>query len=179
MARHSLFFPLLFLVPLLHVLPGCTSSLDLSATRGDQSIHFGDAGCAVSLTGNTDHGPSALDVTCPPTLQGVGGKPTLHLSTPLATQTGATLPLQDANFRLPGYQPGQFLIITYKSGDQQITCDPRQATGGITYTSIPTPTAGGILSGRFTADAALLDCQGGGSGPMTLSGSLDMVAPVN
>jgi hypothetical protein len=51
-----------------------------------------------------------------------------------------------------------------------------QAAGGITYTAIPQKT-GGLLAGSFTSDAALLHCQGGSGGSMTLSGSFQIQVP--
>ncbi|MCS6914812.1 MAG: hypothetical protein RMK29_08185 [Myxococcales bacterium] len=161
-------------------LAGCNSALEVSAFRAGIALRFDDTGCGIGYSGDRGAGPSAVDITCPANLRPRPGRPTLHISTPLVTPPGE-LPLRDEHFRQPGYQLGQFVVVTYEAGGRTITCDPRQATGALIYSSVPRPGTGGRLSGRFSDQAALLSChtpQGpDGSSPLTLQGFFDLPAP--
>lgn len=164
-----IFFPLLLIG-----LPACNSgAIDITASRGARSFHFSDAGCAISLTGNTGAGHSAVDVTCPGNLRAQGG-PTLHISTPLVT-TPRAIPLRDEKFRDAGHQLGQFLVITYRDGENEVVCEPTRARGDLIYSAVPKLGMSGRLAARFSDDAAL-SCSTG-TGDLTLRGSFDLAAP--
>jgi hypothetical protein len=172
MSRFS--FPLFLPVTLLGLIACNSGAIDITATRGGKSLHFSDAGCAISLTGNTGSGPSAVDVTCPGNLRGQGA--TLHISTPLVT-TPRAVPLRDQKFREPGHQLGQFLVITYRDGETEVVCDPTQARGDLIYSAVPKLGMPGRLAARFSEDAALT-CNTG-TGDLTVRGTFDLAAPTD
>lgn len=169
------------LAALLLCLAACNGAIDVSVSRGPMAIHFNDVGCAATYSGDRGAGPSAIDLTCPANLRPRGAGATLHISTPLVT--GARrLDLRDTHFLEPGYQLGQFVVVTYQDGGRTISCDPLDARGAITYSSVPKAGAEGRIAGQFSDDAALLHCTSEGApdagGPLLLSGSFDVGAPV-
>jgi hypothetical protein len=182
------------LFPLLaaSLLAGCTSGIDITVTRGEISFHLDDTGCGVTFSGDRGAGPSAVDITCPANLRPRKGGPTLHISTPLVQNPGPS-PLRDEHFQEPGYQLGQFVIVTYQIRDRRVICDPGKpgpdpqvARGTINYLAIPKFGTPGRLAGTFSDDAALIHCYARGADgremdepgpPLSLRGVFDLATP--
>lgn len=189
--RASSFYPL---SPLLLVFAlGCGGPIDVTATRGASTVHFG-AGCALRYAGTAaSGGPVAADITCPPSLTAYSKNPTFHLSVPVGvrpTPAGAPgEPLLDPNFGKSGYLPGQFVIVSYFEGNSHITCDTQSAAGTVTYSAVPSGKPGDRLVGQFSNSATLSHCTAVdvsqpaapatplGSPPLSLSGTFDLEAP--
>ncbi len=164
-------------------LAGCgVGSVDLTVTRGSLSYHLGLSDCVVHYTAIPDQPPSSIDLNCPVDLQPSATSPSVLLSVPLTTPT-TTVPLLDARYGDPSYLPGHFLLVTYRMAGRTVTCDPRQASGGVNYVAVPqaAATKKQRLAGSFSPDAALLNCYSDAGKepgePLRLSGSFDLPTP--
>jgi hypothetical protein len=157
-------------------------NVDITVTRGALSYHLGLADCGVHYTGIMGYPPTSIDLNCPLDLQPTEERPSLLLSVPLST-TAPSVNLLDSRYGSPGYVPGQFVVVMYRTGGQSITCDPRQATGSVSYAAIPEYDLSKKqrMAASFSSDAALLYCNNGTSvepgGPLALGGSFDLPAP--
>lgn len=163
---------------------GCGGgTVDVSVERGALSYHLGITDCAVHYTGVKDQAPSSIDLNCPVDLQPSSTTPVLLLSVPLTSPIATPVPLLDIKYGTPDYVPGHFVVVTYRDSGRTITCDPKQASGSVSYLDIPQAqsTKKQRLAGSFAADAALLNCHTDAGpepgGPLKLSGSFDVLVP--
>lgn len=163
---------------------GCGGgTVDVGVERGALSYRLGMADCAVHYTGVKDQAPTSIDLNCPVDLQPSSTLPALLLSVPLTSPLGTPVSLLDAKYGTQDYVPGHFVVVTYRDGGRTITCDPKQASGSVSYMAIPQvqSTKKQRLAGSFADGAALLNCHSDTGpepgGPLKLSGSFDVLVP--
>lgn len=157
--------------------------MNVDVERGALSYHLGSTDCAVHYTGVKDQAPTSIDLNCPVDLQPSSTQPALLLSVPLTSPIATPVPLVDARYGTPDYVPGHFVLVTYRDGGRTITCDPKQASGSVSYLSVPqfqSPKKQ-RLAGSFADGAALLNCHSDTGpepgGPLKLNGSFDVLVP--
>lgn len=157
---------------------GCSGgTVDVSVSRGAQSFRFSGGDCTTHLTGLDINGvATAVDLSCPDNLIPPRDGATLHLSVPLGIAGKDAVQIRDDRFGEAGRPPGQLVVVTYRQGAEIVSCNPKQASGSVTYYELPKPGSSGRLIGTFSADAALLSCSGSDSNPLKLSGRFDMIA---
>lgn len=165
------------------ILAACGTQTDLTGQTDATRLSFGAEGCAVTYTGGTRIDPNAIDLTCPGSLLPLGERPLLHLSAPLslANRLNIEQPLKDPQFTLDGSQLGHYVVAYYYRNGRRIICDPRDASGSILYSAIPSPGKGGHFIGQFSADASLNSCRfednGTAASKLALFGSFDIDVP--